>query len=237
MIFFVHRALRFKVLNCQVKNLASCMSLQIDHVWLKTGEDEVLVPAYHQSLFAAIWSLLFRAGRQNPRVHFVDRVAQKMDVLHAVARDHDRLALGFEVEQKLADVLDAAVVETVHRFVEQENVWIFHDGLRDAQALAHTEAVFADVFLAFRVEADAAQRVENLLLADFVPASRERFLKPEYAGRKPGASMMTPIFGGMSTSLPTRLPWTRISPDVGRMKPQMHFMRTVLPEPLRPMSP
>ena len=70
-----------------------------------------------------------------------------------------------------------------------------------------------------------------------MPASKERFLKPEYAGRKPGASMMTPIFGGISTSLPTRLPSTRISPDVGRMKPQMHFMSTVLPEPLRPISP
>ena len=99
------------------------------------------------------------ARRQDARVHLVDRVAQKMDVLHAVARNHNRLALGLEVEQELADVLDAAVVKAVHRLVEQEDVGVFHDRLRDAQALAHAEAVLPDVLLALGVEADAAQGV------------------------------------------------------------------------------
>ncbi len=48
---------------------------------------------------------------------------------------------------------------------------------------------------------------------------------------------MIPRFLGKSTSTPTRLPSTVISPLVGVKKPQMHFIRTVFPEPLFPMIP
>ena len=49
--------------------------------------------------------------------------------------------------------------------------------------------------------------------------------------------MMMPRLGGKSRSLPTLMPFTVTLPLSGRRKPQMHFIRTVLPLPLLPTTP
>ena len=71
----------------------------------------------------------------------------------------------------------------------------------------------------------------------FMSARISRFLNPVYCVRKPGVSIITPRLSGKSTSWPIFFPNTKIVPVVTGRNPQMHFIRTVFPEPLFPTIP
>ena len=55
-----------------------------------------------------------------------------------VARDEHGLALAAQTAKKLADLLDAGRVETVGRFVEDQEFWILEQSCRYPQPLLHT---------------------------------------------------------------------------------------------------
>ena len=60
---------------------------------------------------------------------------------------------------------------------------------------------------------------------------------PEYSGRKPGFSMIAPIFSCMSSFSPTAFPFIKIVPCVGFTNPRICFISIVFPEPFLPTSP
>ena len=71
----------------------------------------------------------------------------------------------------------------------------------------------------------------------FISARISRFRNPVILVRKPGLSMITPKLFGKSASFPISCPCTRITPEVTGKNPQIHFIRTVFPEPLFPTIP
>ena len=68
-------------------------------------------------------------------------------------------------------------------------------------------------------------------------ASISRFRFPLKWPRKPGVSIITPVEGAKSQSLPIRFPFTVTLPFVGRVKPQMQRISVVFPQPFGPTSP
>ena len=80
-------------------------------------------------------------------------------------------------------------------------------------------------------------RISAFEIRPFMSARISRFLKPVYCVRKPGVSIITPRLSGKSTSWPIFFPNTKIVPVVTGRNPQMHFIRTVFPEPLFPTIP
>ena len=102
-----------------------------------------------------------------------------------------------------------------------------------------------------------ARRVRSLSALPDIAARSMRFCRPVSCGRKPGVSMITPVFGAKSDTRlmmpasalassgfrlsadlpPIRQPLTTTYPDVGWEKPQMQRMSVVLPQPFAPTRP
>ena len=108
----------------------------------------------------AVEQLAHGPGRQRAAaVDDRDAVARLLDLREQVARDEDGdAALGGEVAHELADLADAGRVEAVGGLVEDQDVRVAEQRLRDAEALAHAERVGRDLVVQPLGEHDEAAR-------------------------------------------------------------------------------
>ena len=87
-------------------------------------------------------------------------VRELLDLGQDVARHEDRLALVGEEAEQLPHRHDARGVEAVGRLVQQQQVGVRQERERDAQPLAHTQGVRADLVTCAVGQAD---RLEHLV--------------------------------------------------------------------------
>ena len=106
-------------------------------------------------------------------VQFVDGIAENVDVLGGVGGQENGLALIPEFGKQDAHILHTVLVQPVHRFVQNNQRRAFHDGLGNAEALAHTQRVFAHPLLVVGVQTHQADGVLDLLDRDFLLDGRQ----------------------------------------------------------------
>ena len=102
-----------------------------------------------------------------PSVNLHRCIAQGCDVFPVMAGQKDGFSFVFQFQKQLPHLLHALVVEAVHGLVQDQKERIFHDRLCNAEALAHTEGIFADVLFRFRVQTDFSDGFVDLFLSDF----------------------------------------------------------------------
>src|SRR5205085_424343 len=77
-----------------------------------------------------------------------DAIAHQLDLCEQMARNEDgHAALAGEIAQQLADLADARGIEPVRGLIEDQQLWIAEQRLRDAEALTHAEGVGADALI------------------------------------------------------------------------------------------
>lgn len=81
----------------------------------------------------------------------IDVLAEAFNVLLDMRGENNGRTLFPQTAEKLPKVLRTGGIQTVHRLIEQQKFWVFHQRLCDPKSLAHTERVFADRLPALRV--------------------------------------------------------------------------------------
>ena len=99
-----------------------------------------------------------------------DRVADLLDLVEQVRREHDCPALVDEPPNHHPELLDAGRVEAVRRLVEDQQLGVAEEGAGDTQPLAHTERVGLDAIVGAVEKADAIEGALD-------PAVRGRFAR------------------------------------------------------------
>jgi hypothetical protein len=97
--------------------------------------------------------------------HDRDAVADHLELAEQVRVDEDGAALVFELLADLADVAAALGVDAVGGLVEQDEVGVVHEGLGEADALAHALGVLLDALLGPVLHADEVEELVDALLA------------------------------------------------------------------------
>ena len=91
-----------------------------------------------------------------------------------MAGNQDGFPLIFQIQQQFADFADAAVIQPVHGFIQNQQRWIFHDRLRDAQALAHAHGIFAHPFAAGGIQPYGLNGAGDFIPTDHIFDSRKQ---------------------------------------------------------------
>lgn len=89
-----------------------------------------------QGVDPLIHSLFVLADLFEPTlIDAVDGVTKCVDVLLIVTRQDDRLPFFFERQQKFPQTQDTIVIECIECLIQDQDVLLFHDGLRDCELL------------------------------------------------------------------------------------------------------
>ena len=72
-------------------------------------------------------------------IQSVDFIAQDMDIVFVVAGEEDGLPLIPQFQEQLPHTLHASLVQAVHWLVQDNDIRVFHDRLRDSQTLPHSQ--------------------------------------------------------------------------------------------------
>ncbi len=148
-------------------------------------------------------------------------------------------ALFFQLQQDGPDISRPLFIQTVKRLIQNQKFRIFHYCLCYPQSLPHTQGIFRHRLFQSGSSPTFCRhsRMPFPETLRFRSARISRFFLPVYSVRNPGVSMIsTQTFGKIRISSYIFGP-TQMLPDVTGRKPQIHFMSTVLPEPLFPTIP
>ena len=70
-------------------------------------------------------------------------IAEFINVQRIMARKEDRFSFMPQLFEKHTHIRHAFIVQAVHRFIQNQQLWVFHKRLSNTQPLAHTKRVFS----------------------------------------------------------------------------------------------
>ena len=80
----------------------------------------------------------------------------------------------FQFQKQLPHLLHALVVETVHRFIQNQKGRFLHNRLCNTETLAHAERILADMLFRFRIQSDFSDGRIDLLFSDLPADAGEK---------------------------------------------------------------
>lgn len=105
---------------------------------------------------------IFRLFAQNTGFHTMHRIAQHINVLGVMAGKKDGFSRLLALQNQLSDFRHADMIQAVERLVQNHQFRIAHDGLGNAQPLAHAQRILADLLVNGIMQTDPIQGFDQL---------------------------------------------------------------------------
>ena len=167
-------------------------------------------------------------------------VADLLQLAQQVRGHEDRPSALGDFTDQAADVLHADWIESVGRFVEDDQLGVSEQRGGDAETLLHAHRVGIDAVAAAAGEVDEVDEIGDVLPSECLPSTaRERRLSiPDAAGWKAGRldqGADAVEVAGRLAERDRRARWPE--PLVGWTRPSSIAINVVLPAPFGPISP